>query len=220
MKSWTFVGSIWMTGRPTSDQREPLPRRYFEQPTLRVSHHLLGASLIRETSDRRISGRIIEVEAYVGLDDRASHASRGRTKRTDVMFGAAGIAYVYLIYGMHHCLNVVTEDVGYPAAILIRGIEWQEAPGRITRTFGPGRVCRLFLIDRTLNGWDMTRGEQLWIEAGEGRCPGDIIATYPRIGVDYAGEWAHKPWRFRLESPGHTPPSPRLSLPRAGKRSR
>lgn len=190
-----------MKVRLTLDRREPLPRGYFEEPTLRVSRKLLGTSLIRKTSDRLITGRIIEVEAYVGLEDRASHASRGRTKRTDVMFGAAGIAYVYLIYGMHHCLNVVTEGVGYPAAILIRGIEWQEASGRTTRLFGPGRVCRHFLIDRGLNGCDMTTGEHLWIEAGGGRSPGDVIATYPRIGVDYAGEWAHKPWRFRLEPP-------------------
>jgi DNA-3-methyladenine glycosylase len=191
-----------MTARRIPDLRSPLPRAFFEQPTLDVSHTLLGARLVRETADDVITGRIVEVEAYVGFEDRASHASRGRTKRTEVMFGEAGIAYVYLIYGMHHCLNVVTEHAGYPAAILIRGIEWQEPPAHSTRMYGPGRICRHFRVDRLLNGCDLTAGVHLWIEAGSGRMPGDMISAYPRIGVAYAGEWAHTPWRFRLESPG------------------
>jgi DNA-3-methyladenine glycosylase len=143
-----------------------------------------------------MAGFIVEVEAYVGPEDRACHASRGRTARTDVLFGAPGIAYVYLIYGMYHCLNVVTERDGFPAAVLIRAVEHREASSILID--GPGRVCRSFQIDRTLNRWDLTLGETLWLEdRGERITDADVI-TAPRIGVDYAGEWAAKPWRFRL----------------------
>lgn len=172
-----------------------LPRAYFEQKTLRVARDLLGKRLVRRTGGRSMHGRIVEVEAYVGLEDRASHASRGRTPRTEVMFGPAGVAYVYLVYGMHHCFNIVTEHEGYPAAVLVRAVE--HATGLID---GPGRVCRLFQIDRSLNGVDLTRGRHLWVED-----PGDIIgrreiAELRRVGVDYAGAWATKPWRFRLKT--------------------
>jgi DNA-3-methyladenine glycosylase len=143
-----------------------------------------------------MSGLIVEVEAYVGPQDLACHASRGRTQRTDVLFGSPGIAYVYLIYGMYHCLNVVTEREGFPAAVLIRAVEHRDSSP--TLIDGPGRVCRSFQVDRTLNRWDLTLGEGLWLEdRGERITDADVI-TAPRIGVDYAGEWAAKPYRFRL----------------------
>jgi DNA-3-methyladenine glycosylase len=180
-----------------------LPREYFQRPTLRVARSLIGKYLVREGKAGLQVGRIVEVEAYVGPEDRASHASRGRTPRTDVMFGPAGVAYVYLIYGMYHCFNVVTEGVGYPAAILIRsvipvagaGVTGQERRGAIN---GPGRVCRFFDIDRTLNRLDLTLGRTLWLEDRRDRVPASAIAAAPRIGVDYAGSWAAKPWRFTL----------------------
>ena len=137
----------------------------------------------------------MEVEAYVGPEDRASHASRGRTPRTDVMFGPPGIAYVYLVYGMHHCFNVVTEKDGFPAAILIRAVQIESS---LTLIDGPGRVCRFFGIDRTHNRMDLTTRRGLWIEDRGDRIRASAIATFPRIGVDYAGEWAAKPYRFRL----------------------
>lgn len=172
-----------------------LPRAYFEQETLRVARGLLGKRLVRRGAGKTVHGRIVEVEAYVGFEDRASHASRGRTARTEVMFGPAGVAYVYLVYGMHHCFNIVTEEEGYPAAVLVRAVE--HATGLFD---GPGRVCRLFQIDRSLNGADLTRGRHLWVEDSGDVVSRREIAELPRVGVDYAGEWAAKPWRFRLKA--------------------
>ena len=115
------------------------------------------------------------------------------------MFGAPGRAYVYMIYGMYHCLNVVTERLGYPAAVLIRAMEYNS-----TLVDGPGRVCRVFEIDRTLNGHDLTTGRHLWIEDRGARVRRTQIGAFPRIGVDYAGPWAAQPWRFRvLATPAH-----------------
>lgn len=172
-----------------------LSRDDFEQETLQVARSLLGKRLVRRTDGRALHGRIVEVEAYVGFEDRASHASRGRTTRTEVMFGPAGVAYVYLVYGMHHCFNIVTEREGYPAAVLVRAVE--HTTGLID---GPGRVCRLFRIDRSLNGADLTRGRRLWVEDSGDVVHGREIAELPRVGVDYAGSWAAKPWRFRLKA--------------------
>ncbi len=175
--------------------RKILSRAYFARPTLRVARDLLGKYLVRPSENGLLAGRIIEVEAYVGPEDQASHASRGRTKRTEVMFGKAGVAYVYLVYGMYHCLNVVTEQEGYPAAVLIRAIE-VEGGGLID---GPGRVCRLFQIDRTHNYLDLTMKHTLWLEDRGERVPDSAVLAARRIGVDYAGAWAAKPWRFRLK---------------------
>lgn len=191
----------------------PLPRDFFDRPTLKVAKGLLGKFLLRETQTGVIHTRIVDVEAYVGPDDRASHASRGRTKRTEIMFGPSGFIYVYLIYGMYHCLNLVTERIDYPAAILIRGIEILEngngpleAPTRID---GPGRVCRFLDIDRNLNGVDATQGKLVWLEdRGENISPKQI-QKLTRIGVDYAGDWAQKPWRYRLLAAKKSPKAPR-----------
>ncbi|MBM4120976.1 MAG: DNA-3-methyladenine glycosylase [Nitrospira sp.] len=168
---------------------------FFRRDTLQVARDLLGKHLVRKSETGLLAGRIIEVEAYVGPEDRASHASRGKTARTEVMFGRAGVAYVYLVYGMHHCFNVVTDREGYPAAILVRAVE-VDGQGLVD---GPGRLCRHFHIDRTLNKWDLTLGEELWLEDRGGRVSASRIVRAPRIGVDYAGEWAKKPWRFRLK---------------------
>ena len=179
-------------------QPKILSRAFFARPTLQIAKSLLGKYLVRNSRTRRWAGRIIEVEAYVGPGDRASHASRGRTKRTDVMFGRSGVSYVYLIYGMYHCFNVVTEREGYPAAILVRAVEPASPPPTVID--GPGRVCRYFQIDRSLNRLDLTVGQTMWIEGRGERVLPSAITAYPRIGVDYAGEWATKPWRFRLKS--------------------
>ncbi|MBI4402463.1 MAG: DNA-3-methyladenine glycosylase [Nitrospirae bacterium] len=175
-----------------------LTRAYFRRPTVLVARSLLGKYLVRNGESGVLSGRIVEVEAYVGPRDRASHASRGRTKRTEVMFGPAGVAYVYLVYGMYHCFNVVTERIGYPAAILVRAVEIDSsAPTPLID--GPGRVCRVFQIDRSLDRLDLTLGQSLWLEDRGERVSDSKIAAFPRIGVDYAGKWAVKPWRFRLQ---------------------
>ncbi len=170
-----------------------LARTYFNRPTLTVAKSLIGKYLVRENGKGVIAGKIVEVEAYVGPQDKACHASKGRTQRTDVMFGPAGFSYVYLVYGMYHCLNVVTERKEFPAAILIRAIEVEGV-----LIDGPGRLCRAFEIDRSLNRIDMTMRERLWFEDRGDKVPGSHIGTFPRIGVNYAGRWSKKPWRFRL----------------------
>lgn len=172
-----------------------LPREYFDRPTLDVARSLVGKYLVREQGGRLIAGRIIEVEAYVGTEDRACHASKGRTARTDVLFGPPGHAYVYLCYGMYEMLNVVTEQEGFPAAILLRAVECE---GKLID--GPGRLTRAFDIDRQLNRCDLTIGQSLWFEDRGDTLPTGLLSCHPRIGVDYAGEWAHKPWRFRLST--------------------
>jgi DNA-3-methyladenine glycosylase len=168
-----------------------LKKEFFEQPTLVVAEGLLGKFLVRRYKGREISAMITEVEAYDGLHDRASHAHRGETARTSVMFGNAGVWYVYLIYGMHNMLNIVTGGVDYPAAILIRGV--QDARG-------PGKVTKFFHIDGKLNKKKALPAWGLWIEE-KGICvPKKNIARTSRIGVLYAGPtWANKPYRFILK---------------------
>ncbi len=178
-----------------------LSQQYFSRPTVQVARSLIGKYLVRSLDGREVAGRIIEVEAYIGPGDKACHAAKGRTRRTDVMFGRSGMAYVYLVYGMHHCLNVVTEQEEFPAAVLIRAIE---VDGVLID--GPGRLCRVLQIDRSLNRIDLTTQESLWFEDRGGRILRGQVAALPRIGVDYAGAWAKKPWRFRLQPDLNTRP--------------
>lgn len=168
-----------------------LPPAFFKRPVLAVAPELLGKYLVRELPDGTIDARMItEVEAYDGEEDKACHASKGRTKRTEVLYGNAGNWYVYLCYGIHHLLNVVTGEEGYPAAVLIRGVEG---------VVGPGRVTKLLSIGKELNARPTVPMSGLWIEdRGVAVAKNKILKT-PRIGVAYAGEWAHKPYRFVLE---------------------
>jgi DNA-3-methyladenine glycosylase len=169
-----------------------LPRPFYARETLTVAQELLGMHVVRRDGTHLRIGRIVETEAYKGPHDLAAHSSKGRTARTDVMFGPPGHAYVYLIYGMWNCLNVVTAAAGVPHAVLIRALE--PIGGLTLATHGPGLLCRAMNIDRSLNGTDL-HGSTLWIER-----PQDFtapkIARATRIGVDYAGTWAEKPWRF------------------------
>ncbi|MGZ8451222.1 MAG: DNA-3-methyladenine glycosylase [Candidatus Binatia bacterium] len=180
-----------------------LPRSFYEQSTIDVAKQLLGKVLVHRHDDRVLAGRIVETEAYLGPHDLACHAAKGRTKRTEVMFGAAGHAYVYFIYGFYNMLNLVTEAKDYPAAVLIRavepvrGIEQMKQNRKSERLHnlasGPGKLCQAFAIDRSLNGADIC-GKVLYLEdRGE---PTPEIAATPRIGVDYAGKWKDKPLRF------------------------
>jgi DNA-3-methyladenine glycosylase len=182
-----------------------LARNFYGQPTVQAAQMLLGKYLVRVHPDGVTTGMILETEAYVGLEDKASHASRGRTLRNAVMFGPAGFAYVYVIYGMHHCLNAVTEQEGYPAAILIRavqpceGLELMRARRRKEDSRllanGPGNLCQAFGIERALNGVDLC-GDLLFVEDRK-ISPADIVTT-TRVGVDYAGPWKEMPWRFYI----------------------
>ncbi len=132
---------------------------------------------------------ITEVEAYDGVNDLACHASKGRTARTEVMFSEAGVWYVYLIYGMYNMLNIVTSEREYPAAVLIRGVEGIDGPGRLTRVLG---------VTLDINALPATESTGLWIEDRGIIIDPETIRTTPRIGVEYAGEWATKPWRFLI----------------------
>lgn len=166
-----------------------LSSKFFDRPTLQVSRDILGKFLVRKIGNKKIEGMITEVEAYVGPKDKASHASRGKTERTKIMFGKAGYWYVYLIYGMYYCLNIVTEKEDYPAAILIRGVE---------NIRGPGTVSRYFKINKSFNAKPANKKTSLWIEDRGVRVRPRGIKTGKRIGVDYAGKWKNKPWRFYL----------------------
>ena len=160
--------------------------------TVALARELLGRHLVRRRPDGTTEARLItEVEAYHGESDLACHASKGRTKRTETLYAAGGIWYVYLCYGIHEMLNLVVGPPEHPAAVLIRGVEGFPGPGRLTRALG---------IDRRLNGRPATRASGLWIEDRGGPVRRDAIRASPRIGVDYAGPvWARKPWRFVLE---------------------
>jgi DNA-3-methyladenine glycosylase len=143
----------------------------------------------------RRAGTIVETEAYVGPDDRASHARVGQRGRAAIMYGEPGVAYIYLIYGMHYCFNAVTERDGYPGAVLVRAL------AGIDRANGPALLCSALNIDRACNGLDLTCSA-LSIEDGVPVRDGEV-SMGPRIGVDYAGPWADKPWRFWVTASRH-----------------
>ena len=169
----------------------PLKRDFFNRNTLTVAKDLLGCMLVHDMGEERRVGRIVETEAYDGPEDRASHASGRRTARNDVMFGPPGFTYVYLIYGMYHCVNLVTGPVDYPAAVLIRALE--PVSGIRESTQGPGRLSRAMGITLERNRLDATLGPLFVSAASESPV---AIASSARIGVDYAGAWASKPYRF------------------------
>jgi len=186
-----------------------LKRYFYTQPTLKVAQNLLGKFLVRKIGKKMLSGMIVEVEAYKGHSDKASHASRGKTKRTEVMFDKAGLAYVYIIYGMYHCLNVVTEREEYPSAVLIRSLEPVQFLAPVSRypkpktqhlTNGPGKLCQAFKIDRKLNKLDLVTSDKLWIEDRGVKIKQSQIVRTKRIGVDYAGPyWSKRKWRFYIK---------------------
>lgn len=167
-----------------------LGNRYFqEHDALFIARDLLGKNLVRKFDDgTEFRTRIVETEAYLGEEDLACHASKGRTKRTEVLYGMGGHVYVYLIYGMYWLLNVVTGKKDMPQAVLIRGLEG---------CAGPGRVGKLLKLDQSFYGESLENSKRIWLE--DGISPGKILCT-PRIGIDYAGEWKEKKWRFLVEN--------------------
>lgn len=184
---------------------------YTREDTLRVARELLGKRLVVPTPEgARVSGRIVEVEAYLGVEDRAAHSFGGRrTRRTETMYAAGGTAYVFFVYGMHHQFNVVTGPVGRPHAVLVRAVEPEEGVELMKErrpvskerelTSGPGKLCRALGIDLTFDGEDLTTSARVWLEETGQTYEPDEIASGPRIGVAYAAEDALKPWRFRVE---------------------
>ena len=194
----------------------PLPRGFYARDTLTVARSLLGRRLVRILDGERLSGRIVETEAYVGEDDQASHASPGPTERNISMYGPPGHTYVYIIYGMYHCFNIVTERVGFPAAVLVRALEPLEgldpmrkhrgpvgARGIAELTSGPGRLCQALGIDRQHDGLDLCEPDaSLFLEAGD-PVPEAAIAVSPRINVRGDRAAVNAPWRFFVKDNPH-----------------
>ena len=181
---------------------------YTRADTLAVARELLGKLLVVPAVEdgRRVSGIIVETEAYMAPEDRASHAfGNRRTARTEMMFAGGGRVYVFFVYGMHHQFNVVTGVAGTPHAVLVRAVEPAEGvelmrarrgvAGERQLTSGPGKLCKALGIDRSFNGEDLL-GRRVWVEDVGRDVPAAEMAAGPRVGIDYAGEFAAKPWRF------------------------
>lgn len=200
-----------------------LPASFFRRPALELAPDLLGLLLVHENDGALTAGRVVEVEAYCGPDDLAAHSAGGRrTPRNEVMYGPAGRAYVYFVYGMHWCVNVVAAAPGVPEAVLIRAVEpvlglehMRARRGAGVRDAalgrGPGNLTRALGIDRALNGADLRRGalRLLRPSAGRGLPDRSDVVRSTRIGVDYAGAWALLPWRFSLRGSASVSRPPR-----------
>jgi DNA-3-methyladenine glycosylase len=192
-----------LAGRSSPD------RRWFDRPAVEVAAELLGMTLISDRQDGRVAGRILEVEAYEGPEDLAAHSSRGRTRRNEVMFGPPGNLYVYLVYGLHLCANVVCGPGAKPEAVLLRAAEVTEGVEIARRrrgpvperrlAAGPGNLGSAFGIERSLNGADLLSGP-VRLAFGE---PAGRVRRTPRIGVAYAGAWADAPLRFVIDDDHH-----------------
>ena len=174
---------------------QKLPRSFYDRDTIVVAKELLGKSLVHSARGAQRVGRIVEVEAYLGPHDLAAHSAKGLTERTKPMFGPPGHAYVYLIYGMYHCMNVVTEREGHASAVLLRAIEpVKNVQGR---TQGPGLLCQAMGIDKRLNTHDLL-SDDFYIAAPSRPEPLKVVKR-PRVGVDYAGHWAKRRLRFYIQ---------------------
>ena len=190
------------------DKPKKLKPTFFKRPTLNVAEGLLGKYLVVKRGGKILVGKIVETEAYIGEDDLACHASRGRTNRSETLYQKAGAIYVYLVYGMYHCLNIVTEREHFPSAVLIRAVEpvdGIEVMKKLRKTdalrnlaSGPGKLCMAFGINKKMNGQNVF-GVEIYIEdRGEKIIAKDIVRA-KRVGVDYAGACAHYPWRFYIK---------------------
>jgi DNA-3-methyladenine glycosylase len=186
-------------------------REFYARDTLAVARELLGKKLVRRINGAELSGMIVETEAYCGEQDSACHAHRGKTPRNTIMYGDPGHAYVYFTYGMHYMLNLVTENEGNPCAVLLRAVyplagtakmEARRGKKGPDLTNGPAKLCQAFGIDKSLNGWDLTAGKELWVEDYK-KIPVKLIMATPRIGISYA-EKQHREalWRFLVKANG------------------
>jgi DNA-3-methyladenine glycosylase len=193
---------------PVPDRAERIPRSFFLQPTLSVARDMLGMRLVAAKGGRRVSGIIMETEAYIGREDLGCHASRGgRTRRNAVMFGPPGHTYVYFTYGMHWMLNLVTEKTDFPAAVLVRAMipaEGREAMRRRRKcrlpiAGGPAMLCQALQIDGRWNGYDLCeKRSQLFLERAF-RISEESVTIGPRVGLNTVPEpWKSMPWRFRI----------------------
>ncbi|MFR3729727.1 DNA-3-methyladenine glycosylase [Lacrimispora sp.] len=192
-----------------------LNREFYNRDSIAVAKELLGKVLVYESGGQKVSVKIVETEAYMGIGDKAAHSYGGRrTPRVEVMYGNPGFAYIFLIYGIHSCFNIVTNEAGNPQAVLVRAAEPLEGIERMSQnrfgksceqltksqrkglTNGPGKLCGALSIDRSVNGEDLC-GNQLYLEEGEGE--DFTIVTTKRVGIDYAEEARDYPWRFYIK---------------------
>jgi DNA-3-methyladenine glycosylase len=197
-----------------------LSRKFYQRDPVILARALLGQALVRVLDDgARLAGRIVETEAYLGVIDRAAHSFGGlRTPRNAAMWGPAGHAYVYFVYGLHHCMNVVAEGPERPSAVLIRALEPLEGLARMRAhragkvpadrlrdtdlCSGPAKLAQALRLDRALDGADLAAGNALFLERGR-RIPAGRVVAAPRVGVAYAREWAAKPLRFYVAGNPH-----------------
>lgn len=168
-----------------------VPKKFFERNAVSVARDLVGKYLVGKVGGEEIALMVTEVEAYGGMDDLASHARFGKTKRSSVMFGEPGVFYVYLIYGMHFMLNVICGKNGEPCAVLIRGVNGLNGPGKVAKQFG---------VNKSLNAKEASKKSGLWFEDRGFVVSENTVKVSKRIGVDYAGKWANKLWRFGFEA--------------------
>lgn len=185
-----------------------LTMAFFDRPTLDVARDLLGKYLVVKRGSSIVSGKIVETEAYVGEEDKACHASKGRTPRTETLYQKAGTVYVYLIYGMYHCVNIVTEKKDFPSAVLLRAVEPAEGIAVMEKRrktkketalcSGPGKLCQAFGITRKMNG-ETISGAAIWIEDRGMKVGADDVVRTTRVAVDYAGPCKEYPWRFYIK---------------------
>lgn len=216
-----------MNMTPHELESNRLPREWFRQDALTLGPQLLGRTLARRIGQEVIRTKIVEVESYVAPHDKGSHAyGNRRTNRTKTMFHDGGTAYVYIIYGMYHCLNVVANEVERAEAVLIRGVEplteqdallmRQLRPVRSRKAAdlsnGPGKLCKALAIDKALDDTDLVEGSEVWLEAGT---PVDVeqIVCAARIGIPYAEEYATKPWRFYIAGHSYVSVADQAAMP-------
>lgn len=191
-------------------QNSRLARSFYQQDPVTVARQLLGCTLVHIVDGQRLAGRVVETEAYLGVEDKAAHSYGGRrTARVEPMYADGGTSYVFFTYGMHHCFNVVTQEKNEPTAVLLRALEPTEgitsmqthrAAARRERDLcnGPAKLCQALGIDRKSNARDLTTDKALWIESASVQTSEDEIVASPRVGIAYAEEWVDKSLRFTL----------------------
>jgi DNA-3-methyladenine glycosylase len=185
--------------------KKRVSRNFYNQPTLTVAKKLLGKYLVRKVGRKTLAGKIVETEAYIGPKDKAAHTYGGKiTERNKTVYLDGGHTYIYLCYGINWMLNLTTRGEGIPECVLIRALEPclgnYQYPGEYKHlTNGPGKLCRWLKLDRSLNEEDLIRSKEFWLEDRGGEIKKSQIVTGKRIGIDYAGVWADKPWRFYLK---------------------
>lgn len=179
-------------------RRKRLKRKFYIRPTLTVAKELLGKYLVRKIGKKKLVGKIIETEAYIGPEDRASHAYGGKiTERCKTEYLIGGHIYIYLCYGMYWQLNITTAREGEPECVLIRALEPINEKEKIAS--GPGKLCNWLKLNKSFDGEDLTKSKRIWVEDWGERIKKQQIVATTRVGIEYAGQWAKKPWRFYIK---------------------